>query len=81
MNTNAGVLASIIAPEQVVASTAPHHDGHPFPVDFDDEAKGVAPGMGLAHVVVLILELPESPEFLRLPDWSYLEHGPSLFAH
>jgi hypothetical protein len=44
------------------------------------EAKGVAPGMGLAHVVVLLLNLPESPEFVRFPDWSYLEHGSSFLA-
>ena len=47
----------------------------------DDEAKGVAPGMRLAHVVVLLLELPESLELVRFPDWSYLEHGSSFLAH
>jgi len=67
----------LVAPEQMVAGPAPHHDGHPFPVVLDGEAQRVPAGVGLAHVVAFLLELSESLELVRLPDWSYLEHGSS----
>ena len=66
-------------------------------VVLDDEAKGVAPllvhllrrrpaaggypGVGFAHIVVLLLKFPESLEFVRFPDWSYLGHGSSFLAN
>ena len=44
---------------QTVAGRGPRHEGDPLPVLLEDEANHVARPVGLAHVVVLTLELPE----------------------
>ena len=59
----------LVSRPKVVARRAPDHQRQPLSVFvLEDDAHGVAPGMGLAHVVVLAFELVESLEFRRLVD-------------
>ena len=64
--SNADVLVSR---PKVVARRAPDHQRQPLPVFvLEHDAHGVAPGMGLPHVVVRAFELVESLELSRLVD-------------